>query len=160
MLYTVCLTIKMIPINLLYRHVCSVYVSAHSPKIKVFLFLCVCLFWLECSPEGLVVSTSVSMPSHSHLHTWQHRPFFHLPLCLLQCNLLKPFSISSWLACFLYSDFLLSCWTFFFFFFYCAFSPSCCLFCFGSILCVLGIQQLQFLDKHPVSRIIPVVLTM
>lgn len=30
----------------------------------------------------------------------------------------------------------------------------------GSILCVLGIQQLQFLDKHPVSRIILVVLTM
>lgn len=30
----------------------------------------------------------------------------------------------------------------------------------GSILCVLGIQQLQFLDKHPFRRIIPVVLTM
>ena len=30
----------------------------------------------------------------------------------------------------------------------------------GSILCVLGIQRLPFLDKHPVSRIIPVVLTM
>lgn len=41
LLYTVCLTIKMIPINLLYRHVCSVYVSAHSPKLKVFVPLCV-----------------------------------------------------------------------------------------------------------------------
>lgn len=29
-----------------------------------------------------------------------------------------------------------------------------------SILCVFGIQHLQFLDKHPVRRIIPVVVTM
>lgn len=38
--------------------------------------------------------------------------------------------------------------------------PPACFLRGGSILWVLGIQQLPFLDKHPVSRISPVVLTM
>lgn len=55
----------------------------------------VCALADACSLRGTVVSTPALMPSHSHLHTWQHRPFFRLCLCAsasatFQCHFLLP----------------------------------------------------------------------
>lgn len=124
---------------------CTIYVCS---SLGVFLRDRLCPIWNWCHHGLICIPDSMDLlPSFSSLSSiWLN--VFPPMQYLTVITFLYPGGFKDYSSFYLTSLPILNLWF------------QCLVVLSRSILCVFGIQHLQFLDKHPVKRIIPVVVTM